>query len=601
MKNIFLLTAILITSFSYAQKTESTVQNHYTMPDAEFTQPKGTVTNVDKAKQYISNHLFKSDDYDLKLLSEIKSLTGYHYSFVQLYKGVEVYQSLIKLNTTNQGEITSLISSFQSIDNVIESEWPTLALAEGLVASNTELKESKHIWINQNGQFIKAISIKEIDHKGYYTEKIYDTQLTPIHAIELTQHLTPVDTTAQGLVYLPDPLTVANTIYGGLYVDNNDQTSTTLDDLRDTVLLNLTFDNGVFSLENEYIKLVENSLPSVLPVTSATPDFYYDRSQSGFEDVNVFYHITNQQEYIRSLGFTNIVDYQIEVDCHGFGGTDNSAFTSGTTPPSIVFGEGGVDDAEDADVIIHEFTHAIMHSTAPNSNFGSERNAMDEAFGDYLAASYSSVFDDFHSDYVFSWDGHNEYWDGRLVTSSAMYPTDLTFNLYGDAPMWSSALMRIERNIGRDLTTKIALESTYDYTSAMTMAQAAQLYITADSNLNNGANYGVICWVFKDKGMINSCSVARPDNLVSVSEQEPSKLFVKVFNSTNFSTGQGNLILQVEEEFNVEIYSIKGTLLNRMKSQNNSLQISPEKFKSGTYIFRVTSKNNVSTFKTIKY
>ena len=48
-----------------------------------------------------------------------------------------------------------------------------------------------------------------------------------------------------------------------------------------------------------------------------------------------------------------MVNYAIDVDCHGFNGGDNSAFNPGTNPPSIVFGQGGVDDAEDADVIIH--------------------------------------------------------------------------------------------------------------------------------------------------------------------------------------------------------------------------------------------------------
>ncbi|MEZ4916786.1 MAG: hypothetical protein R2836_07345 [Chitinophagales bacterium] len=55
---------------------------------------------------------------------------------------------------------------------------------------------------------------------------------------------------------------------------------------------------------------------------------------------------------------------QISVDTHGNNGADNSFF-SPATPLRLIFGEGGVDDAEDADVIIHEYGHAISHFAAP--------------------------------------------------------------------------------------------------------------------------------------------------------------------------------------------------------------------------------------------
>lgn len=134
------------------------------------------------------------------------------------------------------------------------------------------------------------------------------------------------------------------------------------------------------------------------------------------------YHISQQQEYIKSLGFKNIVDYQIHIDCHGLNQADNSSFSPYSVPPSIAFGQGGVDDAEDADVIIHEFTHAIMQSTSPDTYSGNERESMEEAYGDYMAASYSELYSGYHNDYVYNWDGHNEYWPGRVVTSDLTYP-----------------------------------------------------------------------------------------------------------------------------------------------------------------------------------
>ena len=40
---------------------------------------------------------------------------------------------------------------------------------------------------------------------------------------------------------------------------------------------------------------------------------------------------------------------------HGFNGADNSSYSPGTG--RLQFGEGGVDDAEDSDVVHHELGH----------------------------------------------------------------------------------------------------------------------------------------------------------------------------------------------------------------------------------------------------
>ena len=54
------------------------------------------------------------------------------------------------------------------------------------------------------------------------------------------------------------------------------------------------------------------------------------------------------------------------------------------------FGKGGVDDAEDAEVILHEYGHAIHF--AQNFSFASEEaGAISEGFGDYWAVTVSDV------------------------------------------------------------------------------------------------------------------------------------------------------------------------------------------------------------------
>ena len=183
-----------------------------------------------------------------------------------------------------------------------------------------------------------------------------------------------------------------------------------------------TFTGSQFILENKFIHVADFDAPTAAPVTSATPQFYFDRSQSGFEDVNAFYHITTMQQHIQSLGFA-CADSLAEIDTHAVGGADNSYFSPVSNPHRIYYGTGGVDDAEDADVLVHEYGHSVSETAAPNSNSGQQRNSLDEGFCDYMAGAYSKSISTFNDNWMFNWDGHNEFWNGRVLNSTWVYPS----------------------------------------------------------------------------------------------------------------------------------------------------------------------------------
>ena len=113
----------------------------------------------------------------------------------------------------------------------------------------------------------------------------------------------------------------------------------------------------------------------------------------------------------------------MQVDPSGFNGADNSHYLSGSG--RLAFGEGGVDDAEDADVIIHELGHGL-HDWVTDGGL-SQVNGLSEGTGDYAAGSYSRAIgfwspSDAAYSWTFNWDGHNPFWDGRILNYSASYP-----------------------------------------------------------------------------------------------------------------------------------------------------------------------------------
>ncbi len=354
-----------------------------------------------------------------------------------------------------------------------------------------------------------------------------------------------------------------------------------------------TFDNGTFRLENDHVAILEFSTPVIQPVTSTVPEFNFTRSESGFEDVNAFYHITNMQEYIRSLGFDNIVNYQIAVDVHALNGADNSNFNSGFNPPRLQFGEGGVDDAEDADVIIHEYGHAIMSSAAPGTNVGTERRTLDEAIGDYFASSYSRAISDFRWEDVFTWDGHNQYWPGRSSVSTDHYPEDLNNNIYTDADIWAGTLMQIWGDIGRETTDAIMIQAGYSFSSNMTMRQAAELFVQADTILFNGVHGTPILDRMCHRGLL-VCNVG-------INDATDTQRAFEVYNTAGFSSGTAAVRVVAAEEFTARLYNALGQLLLTETAASGQLELQSDGLLAGVYLLEVTTGNASSTVKLIKH
>ncbi|TKI80276.1 peptidase M36, partial [Bacillus cereus] len=101
----------------------------------------------------------------------------------------------------------------------------------------------------------------------------------------------------------------------------------------------------------------------------------YTRANDSFEDVMSYYHIDTLQRYIQSLGFKNINNRSIKVNVNGT--TADNSFYSPTTK-ALTFGTGGVDDAEDAGIIAHEYGHSIQDNQVPGFGSSAEGGGMGE-------------------------------------------------------------------------------------------------------------------------------------------------------------------------------------------------------------------------------
>lgn len=115
----------------------------------------------------------------------------------------------------------------------------------------------------------------------------------------------------------------------------------------------------------------------------------------------------------------------------------------------------------------------------------SSSQGLGEGSGDYWAMSYSRSLNQWASNepqynWMFSWDGHNECWNGRITNYTKKYPSGLTGTIHTDGQIWATALMRIYNRIGKEKTDRIFLEglsmtnsSSNQQTAAIAVRQAA--------------------------------------------------------------------------------------------------------------------------------
>jgi hypothetical protein len=400
------------------------------------------------------------------------------------------------------------------------------------------------------------------------------------------------DSLVSGKVFRPDPLTSAMQDYACPYCDNNDTTNAQLDAQLQTVSFTTTFNGSQFVLENAFVRESNFDAPNIAPATSTNGQFFYNRAQSGFEDVNAFYHINTVRSHIHALGFS-CADSLIEIDTHAVNGADNSYFSPVSIPHRIYYGTGGVDDAEDADVCVHEYGHSVSETASPNSNNGSQRNSLDEGFGDYLAGSYSKSISAYHDNWVFNWDGHNEFWNGRILDAAYVYPTDLTTGIYHNAQIWSAVLWCLNGNIGREATDSLILQTHYAYADNISFTDAALLLMDADTLLTNGKYACPIYTCLFQHGLQPGIAVAN----CSVGIMEEKIFPIRFTNHDNsfslLNTDGGKVLLQ--------ILNTTGQLIYTTEETQPTFTYSNYNLANGIYLVNVNSNGVGKTFKWSKF
>ena len=437
---------------------------------------------------------------------------------------------------------------------------------------------------------------------------------TALPLVELAPRFV-VDGTA--MIFDPNPLTRAGVSYGATgYTDgtapgnssfcaspsnynspNCDVDSPQLTAARTAVTLrDITFDGTNYTLVGPWAEIMEFEAPVKGLFAQASSDWNFTRNAEAFEGATTYWHIDNYMRYVNVvLGIDatpQLYSTGVRFDAHGLSGQDNSHYLPGSD--RLAFGEGCVDDNEDADVIIHELGHGL-HDWLAGAISNSTADGLSEGFGDYVAVSYTRSLgllqpSDAAYDWVFKWDGHNPCWGGRRTDVTTNYPAGGP--LHGVGQNWSTALMRVWDVIGRERTDTAVFEGMALGNSQTTQPQAAQavLQVAADMGYSDAE-----LTAFFDSFVEQGYNVTFPvSNEVAEAAEAAGVLLTEPAPNPFNGLTTFDVLVDAPQAVTVEVFDAVGRRVATLfdgemtAGQRFPVALAADGLRSGVYVVRVT-------------
>lgn len=466
------------------------------------------------ARQYLSDSaarlgLQKADLSDLRFRVSRSGRATTTARFDQTYKGLPVYGADLAVSMDRDPKVIFVMSSYKprvALEDVTPQVAPDAARASALgrlgVQGPLNHFKSDLVVYHAKGasRLAYRIAFEPVGAPLGYWEVLVDARSGQVFRVQdkscyrhgaETARASEGSATGAGTVFNLDPLSSSGgTTYGTTgFVDGSDvDTPQLTGQLVNVTLRDIDLTGGIHTLKGPWAEVVDFEDPFKGLFTQASSTFNFTREPDAFEAANTYYHIDTQMRWLNDappngLGLVirpSAYPGGVQFDPSGFSGADNSHYLGGSQ--RLAFGEGGVDDAEDADVVIHELGHGL-HDWVTNGSL-SQVQGLSEGTGDYAAQSYSRALNlvpsgNPHFNWVFNWDGHNPFWSGRITNYGALYPGGLTGAIHTDGQIWATANMRIWNQLGRVKTDTAFWEGLGLTNGSTNQDDAAQAVIDA--------------------------------------------------------------------------------------------------------------------------
>jgi len=464
------------------------------------------------ARKFLSEHfkLFKMKESleDLTFLRKTDSLGGCHVVFQQFINELPVYNAFTSVHMDKCNRINKIDICYHPdllIELPIEKGIPQ---EEAIRIAIDTLNAQKRVAGTVFGEQV----IYPMDNKYYVTWKVAVPLINPIeewhvfldfktgNILDILDAL--LKSTGRGRVFIPNPVVAL--------ADRKLTAESEIPDRAYTDVVLKDLDESGY-LKGHYVDTCTTQN------RAKEPDliFNYSRHDPRFKEVMAYYHIDEAARYIQSLGFTNLCNNTIKVNVHG-DFVNNSYYSPDTK--EITFGTWYIDDAEDADIIMHEYCHVILDDQVPGFGLNWSTCPIAEGFGDFFAACFfAEINEGFNRECVGDWNGIGKIGDCvSRVDSKKHYPEDFLGldSCDRDGEIWSAALWDIYLQMGgaskikakrlaaRDNAIRLIIESNFNLNINSRFEDAADAIIIADKNIYDGAYEHLIREVLVKRGIL---------------------------------------------------------------------------------------------------
>jgi hypothetical protein len=443
----------------------------------------------------------RDDGADLEVASVKRGLAGTYVRFGQRHLGLPVFHREVVVHVVPEGR-GALVKQVRfdharmppglGIRAKISVEAAEAAARAAVGADELDAPVLGFLELDGNFRLVYRTLAGRRDPPGSWELFVDAGSGAVVRVTDLLRH---VD--GSGLVFDPNP--VAST--GNSFLqDRGNETYAELDAARVRVTLPRLDGSGY--LRGQWVDVRGRAAD----VHSPDLVFDFDRSQDGFEGTMAYFHVDRVQARLQELGFTDVLNRPQVVNVN-----DSPAENSWYDPRTreITTGRGGVDDAEDADVIVHEYGHAIQG--AQTSMFsGGDGGALGEGFGDYLAASIADTFSPQVIDpaCLGEWNA-TAYASGdppclRRLDEPKHFPEALGGEVHDDGEIWAAVLWELRGRLGADVVDRLVIESHFSYSFSESFTGAAEALLEADRALYGGRHLDVLVPVLTHRGLLRT-------------------------------------------------------------------------------------------------
>lgn len=447
---------------------------------------------------------------ELRVKREFASLGGWHLRFEQVVDGARVFGSEVSVHLAPDGRPLLLNADIYPVQGVASA--PEVSASAALDAvRELLLDENVDDGVEDDDADERSLALTARDPElvilpegrggrlAWLVDAVTDDESTRTFVDAVTGE--PVRTmnmrrTVDGLarVFVPNP---AYSRRDARLKDQNDIDQVVLTNARQLVTLHRLDETG--RVRGQWCDTAVSDQPAFSTSRTFTG---YTRGQIEFEQLNCYHHVDRVQDRLQGLGVFNANASQQTCNVHALV-ADQSFYD--VISDVVKFGDGGVDDAEDGDIVVHEYGHAIQFDQVQDFGLTGEGGALGEGFGDFLAALMHRTGDTEWDPLVATWDAVSYSRAAiphlRRVDNDKHYPQDIQGLVHDDGEIWSRFLWDLVPLLGEDDTLRLVVESHFLLTPQAKFRDNANALLVTNIAIRAGEHDATIRALLDERGI----------------------------------------------------------------------------------------------------